>query len=150
MLPSASGSIAAPQVSPPPAPPAVPAAVALPAPAATPTAVAAPAPPARQVEPVIAPAPPARRPIFAPTLVQADTDLLEAITDPPPAAPEPEVDPHVLDAQRIRDRMIQASRERRAESAELVPTVDPELPDWYEPEAVEAPVRKRRLGRSGR
>lgn len=62
--------------------------------------------------------------------------------------PEPEVDPHVLDARRLRDRMIESSRARRAGSGDADP-VDPELPNWYDPAPLELSP-KRKVGRSGR
>lgn len=143
--------------SPAPAAAVSPAAPAAPVSPGAPAVLVSPAAPAVLVSPgapvpVVDTPPPAveprRQPIFAPTLVAA----IEPADEEPPVVPEPAMplDPQVEDARRIRTRMIEASRSRRREGADLAEAVDPDLPDWYEPAPVEIPTRKRTLGRAGR
>lgn len=98
-------------------------------------------------------APPLPAPTTAPaaeTAAPADETRESAADEPEADEPETETaDPHRRDAQGLKTKMIRASRARRRQRRDSAgKTVDPILPDWYEP-STETPVEEPALaGRS--
>jgi hypothetical protein len=101
------------------------------------------APRATAAEPESAPASEAdkpRRSIFAADLAPADEDDDPQVRHEAPVEDiePPEADPQAADAARLKKRMVVASQARRREGPDLVSeTVDPILPDWYDPSTLE-------------
>ena len=80
-----------------------------------------------------------RRSIFAADLAPEPDEEPEPLAEIVQQPPEPEaIDPQAADSARLKQRMIHASQARRKEGPDLVSeTIDPVLPDWYDPSSVE-------------